>query len=45
MSQSIDNKLQSKLTSLLTWSTGLLTTRHEIPGSFPGHTVGIFPHR
>jgi hypothetical protein len=33
------------MTSLVAWLLGLLTTRHEVPGSSPGPAVGIFPHR
>jgi hypothetical protein len=31
--------------SLVAWWSGLLTTRHEVPGSIPGPAVGIFPNR
>ena len=33
------------LTSLVVWWSGSLTTNHEVPGSIPGSTMGIFPCR
>ena len=30
-------------TSLVVWWSELLTTNHEVPGSIPGSTMGIFP--
>ena len=33
------------LTSLVVWWSELLTTNHEVPGSIPGSTMGIFPCR
>jgi len=27
------------------WWSELLTTNHEVPGSIPGYTMGIFPCR
>ena len=33
------------LTSLVVWWLELLTTNHEVPGSIPGTTMGIFPCR
>ena len=30
-------------TSLVVWWSELLTTNHEVPGSIPGSTIGIFP--
>ena len=32
-------------TSLVVWWSELLTTKHEVPGSIPGSTMGIFPCR
>ena len=32
-------------TSLVVWWSELLTTNHEVPGSIPGSTMGIFPCR
>jgi hypothetical protein len=32
-------------TSLVASWSELLTTKHEVPGSFPGSAVGIFPCR
>jgi hypothetical protein len=29
-------------TSLVVWWSELLTTNHEVPGSIPGSTMGIF---
>ena len=29
-------------TSLVAWWSELLTTNHEVPGSIPGSTMGIF---
>ena len=29
-------------TSLMVWWSELLTTNHEVPGSIPGTTMGIF---
>ena len=34
-----------KMTSLVVWWSELLTTNHEVPGSIPGSTIGIFPCR
>jgi hypothetical protein len=31
-------------TSLMACWSGLLPTRHEVPGSIPGPAVGIFPN-
>ena len=33
------------MTSLVVWWSELLTTNHEVPGSIPGSTMGIFPCR
>jgi len=33
------------VTSLVVWWSVSLTTNHEVPGSIPGSTVGIFPER
>ena len=33
------------MTSLVVWCSELLTTNHEVPGSIPGSTMGIFPCR
>ena len=33
----------NKQTSLVVWWSESLTTNHEVPGSIPGSTVGIFP--
>ena len=30
------------VTSLVFWWSELLTTNHEVPGSIPGSTMGIF---
>ena len=30
------------MTSLVVWWSELLTTNHEVPGSIPGSTMGIF---
>ena len=30
------------VTSLVVWWSELLATNHEVPGSIPGSTVGIF---
>jgi hypothetical protein len=35
--------LYHKLTSLVVWWSESLATDHEVPGSFPGSTMGIFP--
>jgi hypothetical protein len=32
-------------TSLVVWWSDLLTTKHEVPGSIPGSSMGIFPCR
>ena len=37
--------LKTGSTSLVVWWSELLTTKHEIPGSIPGSTMGIFPCR
>ena len=37
--------LIKRLTSLVVWWSELLTTYHEVPGSIPGSTMGIFPCR
>ena len=34
-----------KNSSLVVWWSELLTTNHEVPGSIPGSTMGIFPYR
>ena len=31
------------MTSLVVWWSESLTANHEVPGSIPGSTVGIFP--
>ena len=33
------------VTSLVVYLSGSLTTNHEVPGSIPGSTMGIFPCR
>ena len=30
------------MTSLVVWWSQILTTSHEVPGSIPGSTMGIF---
>ena len=37
--------LMETQTSLVVWWSELLTTNHEVPGSIPGSTTGIFPCR
>ena len=37
-----NNGFSDKLTSLVAWWSELLTTNHEVPGSIPGSTIGIF---
>ena len=31
--------------NLVVWWSELLTTKHEVPGSIPASTMGIFPYR
>ena len=42
---SVNTRFVTKLmpvTSLVVWWSELLTTNHEVPGSIPGSTMGIF---
>jgi hypothetical protein len=36
------NEQFSRMTSLVVWWSELLTTNHEVQGSIPGSTMGIF---
>jgi hypothetical protein len=36
------NKINIDMTSLVVWWSELLTTNHEVPGSIPGSTMGLF---